>query len=646
MPKKPSAKAPKEPNVDLSKDNWPNLLSLNLNSRVPYADLTQVKSHKRRKKPNTDPWFDYRNHYDYFKEYLDETIPTLIATGFFHKTKFEQLQIEIYFDQICNRRGNAALSNKRKSLAARQIAHSEDYSYLKPQHFNQFKIGMTAEIILQICNELKLDRGPAEKLKEKYPIFPNDLSPIYSGPCISLKEPHKPDWFTPLTNKELSFWGRDSSQWIIKGPYPESIAKIDHQTLTIEIDTDEDEDLIAEIANAALQAPAAVIHLKCGRSPLHYDGLAIFKNIRRLSLSSYYSMGPLEKLPSNIIYLELSGNFDLKGLHHLNNLECLEINDHAQALDIPQNLATLRAISLHQCTLQSLEPLAHLHNLQSFGLFSCKVKDLSALAKLDQLKYLGLTANPDFTDLDVIHNMPKLELLSLASLKNLQKMPLMRNCINLRRVSITGCQNLTDLNGLAAAPNLQELIIFNMDHLTPEHVSAFKGLKSLKAVRTDNLAIEKYLGIPRGLSSRPFQFSEYVPMSAQDIAARKQSLAGEQPTLPDTLTEALGEIREVPSNQELAVNIRLTAEWGSDAEIVALNDLGDEWEEILLDMDLGAWDGQEIGGGYRTIFYVGPDAKAMYDALKEELSVLPAGSFVEFKDADRETIKTIHLGGK
>lgn len=646
MPKKPSPKPPKAPNVDLSAANWPNLLSLHLNSRVPYADLTQVKSYKRRKKPNTAPWFDYRNHYDCLKDYLDETVPILIETGFFHKTKLEQLQIEIYFDQICNRRGKAILSKQKKALRAHQIAHSEDYSYLKPQHFNQFKIGMTAEIILQICDELKLDRGPAEKLREKYPIFPNDISLIYTGPCVPLKEPHKPDWFTPLTNKELSFWGRDTAQWIIKGPYPESIAKIDHQTLTIQIDTDEDEDLIAEIANAALQAPEAVIDLKCGRSPLHHNGLAIFKNIRRLSLNSYYSMGPLTKLPSDLIYLELSGNIDFKGLRHLNNLECLEINDHAQALDMTQNLATLRAISFHQCTLESLEPLAHLHNLQSFGLFCCKVKDLSALAKLDQLKYLGLTLNPDITDLDVIHNMQKLEFLSFASLKNLQKMPLMRNCINLRRVSITACKNLTDLNGLAAAPNLQELIIFHMDHLTPEHVSAFKGLKSLKAVRTDNLAIEKYLGIPRGLSSRPFQFSEYVQMSAQDIAEREQKLAWKQSTVPDMQPKVLGEIKEVPSNQELAINIRLTAEWGSDAEIVALNDLGDEWEEILLDSELGAWDGQEIGGGYRTIFYVGHDAEAMYNALKEELSVLPVGSFVEFKDENRETIKIIHLGGK
>ena len=80
MPKKPSPKPPKAPNVDLSAANWPNLLSLHLNSRVPYADLTQVKSYKRRKKPNTDPWFDYRNHYDCLKDYLDETVPILIET--------------------------------------------------------------------------------------------------------------------------------------------------------------------------------------------------------------------------------------------------------------------------------------------------------------------------------------------------------------------------------------------------------------------------------------------------------------------------------------------------------------------------------------------------------------------------------------
>ena len=595
-----------------------------------------------RKKPTNAP------------EVINTIMPALIATGFFDKTKVRGFSVYLHVEYFWSRSKKASFYKANRTFFASRTVHLEDFFYLEDKPFTDFLIAIIAEIILQACEELKLDTKPIIDLIQKYPLTQSEMSFLYSGYSIPPTPPDNPAWFLPLTDQELTLESRNDYQWIVKESYPVMIQKINEEILTINVNTDEDEDSLVAIANAAIKAPKATIVLAGERCPVHEKGLEIFKYLRRMKLDSFYSSRSMENLPKELLKLELSflglhmqtQHLDLSSLAHLEALEFLAFSYFSGTLELPPNLATLRVIELQDCTLHNLEFLTHLHNLQSFGLFCSKVKDLSALAKLDQLKYLGLTLNPDITDLDVIHNMPKLEFLSFASLKNLQKMPLMRNCINLRRVSIKACKNLTDLNGLAAASNLQELIIFHMDHLTPEHVSAFKGLKSLKAVRTDNLAIEKYLGIQRGLSSRPFQFSEYVPMSAQDIAEREQKLAWKQSTMPDMQPEILGEIKEVPSNQELAINIRLTAEWGSDAEIVALNDLGDEWEEILLDSDLGAWDGQEIGGGYRTIFYVGPDAEAMYVALKEELSILPAGSFVEFKDADRETIKTIHLGGK
>jgi hypothetical protein len=75
----------------------------------------------------------------------------------------------------------------------------------------------------------------------------------------------------------------------------------------------------------------------------------------------------------------------------------------------------------------------------------------------------------------------------------------------------------------------------------------------------------------------------------------------------------------------------------------------DEWQlfseieerlETILETDLlGRWDGQEIGAGYYTIFFVGPDGNAMYEELKSELaSSLPEGSYIEIEGAENNVI--------
>jgi hypothetical protein len=72
---------------------------------------------------------------------------------------------------------------------------------------------------------------------------------------------------------------------------------------------------------------------------------------------------------------------------------------------------------------------------------------------------------------------------------------------------ITDVDGLADLSGILDTPTLQELIIFDMNHLTPGHVQMLKRSKSIKALRTDNLKIEKALGWPRTGTASVFKLS-------------------------------------------------------------------------------------------------------------------------------------------
>lgn len=67
----------------------------------------------------------------------------------------------------------------------------------------------------------------------------------------------------------------------------------------------------------------------------------------------------------------------------------------------------------------------------------------------------------------------------------------------------------------------------------------------------------------------------------------------------------------------MLVDLRLSGEFGSDAEWQRVNELEDELIAALEASGAGELDGNEFGGGGVTLFAYGPDADALFAAMHD-----------------------------
>lgn len=82
---------------------------------------------------------------------------------------------------------------------------------------------------------------------------------------------------------------------------------------------------------------------------------------------------------------------------------------------------------------------------------------------------------------------------------------------------------------------------------------------------------------------------------------------------------------------------------GTAAEQAALDQLGDELAELVLDAGVGEYDGDESGGGECTMFFCGPDVDKMIEVLRPVLRrhrLAHGGHFVRLvTDSDGEHVR-------
>jgi hypothetical protein len=338
--------------------------------------------------------------------------------------------------------------------------------------------------------------------------------------------------------------------------------------------------------------------------------------------------------------MPINDTADLGSLTQFKSIQLLRLEGQKRELAAFPQLLSLRALCLSGVQLKNLSLLNRLYNLQSLAVTDCKLSDLEALSSIGGLKYLGLARLAKLSELSGIENLDKLEYLQLLDLPQVEAIPSLKNLTNLRRLSICGLKKLTDLAGIAEAPNLEEIILFDMTHLTVEHAAVLKKSEMLKAARTDHLKVEKALALPRTGTGSVFKFSAFVPADLSSLRENQLASAAAPETF-DISDEIETDTDDENNFEELRVHMKVTNSFGQGDELVHCHEIGNHLERLLQTELLGSWDGEEMGMGYRTIFFVGADGKAMFAALKTSLKkLLPKGSFVEIEDSD-EKIKRV-----
>ena len=614
--------------MDLSPEKWHELFVFTEISYVP------INSEFHRDKV----WPHCAVKCDCHERLKNRVAPALIATGFFDKTPYKAFCVCLDQCVPWERDDRPIFTGFKGQLWAQRKASYEDFGFMTPVEYLDFQTGIAAEAILAACNKYNLDAEPARALANQYPISKIEFSriSIKYETIVPLIEPADDHAFSVLTNKELVFTDFDNSQWCINPPFTErELSKIGPDTLSVRLPDKLLADTYVEVANLMLQAPKAMVRFEDWHtSSFNADILQHFRHVRRVAFEprSSADLEALRYLSPDLICLELNlsklkDRLTLEPLRHFKNLQWLRLRGQYVNLSHFPNLRSLRALMLTELSIKNLLSLTRLNKLQSLVLGDCNVQDLSAISKIGQLKFVGLARLPKITHLEDIKQLKHLESLDLLQLNKAKALPSFKELTNLRRLRIVKLKQLVDLFPLAEAPKLDELILFDMKQLKPEHVECLRNHPTLTALRTENVQIELSLGLPRLNTGDVFQFSEAPPVVV-DINDGVADFGSD---------EDIDEQEE--DCEEFRVHIQLSSNFGESEEFLRCNKIEERLEEMLADECLGRWFGQECGAGYYTIFFVGPDSQEMYAEVKPKLKkLLPKGSFVEIERADGEVM--------
>ena len=216
-------------------------------------------------------------------------------------------------------------------------------------------------------------------------------------------------------------------------------------------------------------------------------------------------------------YTDLAGMINLKSLAipnaksddfsfitALQSLESLEISgvslDTAMLNDIASP-AGLKHLSLTDCTISSIIPLANQKNLVTLDLSNNSIRELSPLVNLVNLEELHLQYNA-VRDLGVVVSLPNLKVLDL-SYNDLSAIPTISSCVSLEQLNLTH-NKLTDISPVGTLTNLTNFAAAD-NKLTD--VSALKNCRMLTDLDISNNTVADIRMLDDLVELQHFNFS-------------------------------------------------------------------------------------------------------------------------------------------
>ncbi len=233
-----------------------------------------------------------------------------------------------------------------------------------------------------------------------------------------------------------------------------------------------------------------------------------FPFVRRLSieafnLSDFDGIDAVsDELESLTIGQTKSKRHSLQFLTRFSKLQTLEVESHSKDLDVIGEIKSLENLTLRSITLPDLSILLPLKSLLSLSIKLGGTNNIELLPKVGKLRFVKFWMVRGLADLTPIANVSTLQFLYLHALKHVETLPSLRPLRRLRRVNLIGMKGLAELNSVANAPNLEELVAFEMPNLEPHNFEPFVGHKKLKHVlieigsRKKSEAAEELLNLP------------------------------------------------------------------------------------------------------------------------------------------------------
>ncbi|MFC1746035.1 hypothetical protein ACFL35_18730 [Candidatus Riflebacteria bacterium] len=173
----------------------------------------------------------------------------------------------------------------------------------------------------------------------------------------------------------------------------------------------------------------------------------------------------------------------MKILEKFSGLKSLFIEGQSNDIAAIGSLLKLEELTLSSLELPDLSFLKTLRNLLSLEIKLGITRDLCSLPQIEQLRYLKISMVACPGNMAMLSEIKTLQYLFLQTLITVLYLPSFSPLKKLRRLYIENLKSLKDLQPAAHAPNLEELVVLGMTHLTPSDFKPFQKHKNLKRAR-------------------------------------------------------------------------------------------------------------------------------------------------------------------
>lgn len=241
-----------------------------------------------------------------------------------------------------------------------------------------------------------------------------------------------------------------------------------------------DDDTCRRVASLLASRPDVRLTIEHGED---LEFLRWFPGLRRLSLASLRlrSIDGLRHVAATLEDLGLGDTLrrlSLQPVRELTSLRRLGIGGSWRDLEAVSALVRLERLGVGSIDLDLLRPLTSLRRFES-GLGT--VRNLELLPSIGRLESIELYRLRKPHDLTPLGAMPNLVRLTLHSTRSIASLPSLERCAELRWLAMDTMTGITDLRPIAAAPNLQVLLLIGMCQLDAESLRPLIGHPTLRA---------------------------------------------------------------------------------------------------------------------------------------------------------------------
>lgn len=144
--------------------------------------------------------------------------------------------------------------------------------------------------------------------------------------------------------------------------------------------------------------------------------------------------------------------------------------------------SSIQDLCLLEIDVDNFDCLQSLSDLRVFDYRFGSVRQADGLRKCTALQVLHFLRVIGLNNLEFLPGLRNLEWIKLSECTNIERFPDLKSLHQLRRVIVERCQGLHNLSAFTSAPNLDDLIIMEMENLKPNDFKSVAGADHPKRV--------------------------------------------------------------------------------------------------------------------------------------------------------------------